>query len=372
MKEKKVGRLIIIIAFVVILCLSKFIWFFAEKYLDTTNYEKREMAERPVLTPDTYAGFPTEYTAYANDNMAFRTYLVTLNSALDYFLFGRSSNNDVIIGNDHWLFYNSYGDGDPIGSYKGNDIYTEEELKEIADYCVQQAEVVESMGKEFVIFMAPNKERIYQEYVPKDRYGEISENYGLLQIYNYLTETTDLRVVYPYAELMEAKDKLDCNLYYKTDTHWNYIGGYVGACALLKELGIDDMPAVYSDEITIKDEGEYGGDLAGLIGLENQLKHYDREYSLSGYNRHDVENTQWEYSGMAEYHAKNADPRTLYVIRDSYSSAMAEYLGSQFNNTYLRHKDTYSYDDLVAHDPDIVVYQVVERYKVQLLSISIQ
>ncbi len=57
MKERNIGRIIIIAAFVIIVCCSKGIWFFAEKYLDSANYENRQMATRPVLTLDSYENF---------------------------------------------------------------------------------------------------------------------------------------------------------------------------------------------------------------------------------------------------------------------------------------------------------------------------
>ena len=75
---------------------------------------------------------------------------------------------------------------------------------------------------------------------------------------------------------------------------------------------------------------------------------------------------------MISYHAAGADPRCLYVIRDSFASQMAEYLGSQFNDTYLRYKYSYSYDDLQECDPDIVVYETVERYAGDLAAFSIR
>ena len=71
-----------------------------------------------------------------------------------------------------------------------------------------------------------------------------------------MRENTDLRVVYPYEELIESKDKLDNNIYYLTDTHWNFVGGYIGSVELLKELGID-MPSVDDDAISITKGRKY-------------------------------------------------------------------------------------------------------------------
>ena len=103
MKEKKTGQVIILIAFIIIICLSKGIWFFAGKFLDSENYENRQMAAQPKLTLDTYDTFFEDYTSYFNDNLQFRNYLISLNSGIDYFCFGRSSSDNVIVGKVNWL-----------------------------------------------------------------------------------------------------------------------------------------------------------------------------------------------------------------------------------------------------------------------------
>ena len=370
MKERKTGRIIILCAFVIIICCSKGIWFFTEKFIDSDNYENREMAARPSLTLDSYGAFSADFTRYFNDNLQFRNVFIQLNSYVDYFGFRRSSNEEVIVGNDNWLFYDNIGDGDPIGCYRGTKVFSDEELNEIAQNCIKQRDFLLEQGKEFIIFIAPNKERVYSEYMP-DRYGKPADNYGALQIYDYLKTNTDLRVVYPYEDLMSAKEKIEENIWSKTDTHWNYLGGYVGATALLSELGIK-MPPIYSEEITINANGNTAGDLADMLNLHKQLEFADRDYSVEGYNTHDSECIEWDFSGMWRFHAINADSRKIYVIRDSFSSHMAKFIGSQFNDSYLRHRESYSYDDFISCNPDIVVLETVERYVDTLASFSIQ
>lgn len=370
MKEKKIGRIIVLIAFVTIILSSKGIWFFTEKFLDSANYENREMSTQPRMTIDNYGTFFADYTTYFNDNLQFRNYLISFNSLIDYYCFGKSSSEKVLIGDDNWLFYASEDDGDPIGCYKGTDLFTEEELAEIAQNCVKQRDFLALQGKEFVIFIAPNKERIYSEYMP-ERYGKPADNYGALQIYNYMRANTDLRVVYPYAELMEAKSKVKENIWYKTDTHWNYIGGYVGASALMTELGIE-MPKVYSDDITISMGAETSGDLARMLNLSKQLNFADREYTIEQYSLYDVESVETDFEGMWSYHATDADSRSIYIVRDSFAAQMVPYIGSQFKESYFQHRHSYSYADLAACNPDIVVYETVERYANGLGAFSVQ
>lgn len=359
MREKKIGRWIILVAFWMIICISRIIWFFAEKNVDVENYENRQLTAKPTLSLDNYDTFPAEYTAYFNDNIQFRNSLITLNSIIDYFIFGVSSNEQVIVGDENWLFYSRVDDGDPISCYNGSNLYSEEELSLFAKHCIEQRDFLEQQGKEFVIFIAPNKERIYSEYMP-EMYGEPALNYRALQVYNYLKTNTDLRVLYPYAELMESKKKLDANIYYKTDTHWNAVGGYIGATVLLDELGIE-FPKIYDEEIYINEKSNYAGDLAALLNLNKQLTFSDVEYSVKGYNNHSVEFVEGSTHEAFIFRALNADSRKLYVIRDSFGEALAPYIGSQFNNSYFRHRDSYTYENLVSQNPDIVVYETVER-----------
>jgi len=340
-----------------------------EKYADTTNYEKREMTAQPRLTVDNYGTFAEEYENWFNGNIPFRNNLISLNSAIDFFVFDKSTNSRVIKGKGDWLFYNDPGDGDPLGDYQGTTLLSEEELQKLAQNCVSQRDFVEKQGKEFVVFIAPGKERIYSEYMP-EKYGKPADNYRALQVYNYLKENTDLRVVYPYEEVMAAK-ALGSNIYYKTDTHWNSIGAYAGAAALMHELGVE-MPSLQSNEITVTQGGNVSGDLAEMLNLSKQLRNTDHEYAVEGYDTHQIESIVQDFSTVFSFRATGADPRRIYVMRDSFSTAMAPIIGSQFSETYMRHRKTYSYDDYLAQNPDIVVEEVAERYVSDLMDFSIQ
>jgi hypothetical protein len=301
--------------------------------------------------------------------MPFRNILITLNTMIDYYIFGTSSNSDVVVGKDNWLFYTPTENGDPVACYQGLNLLTEDELAALAANCVAQRDFLAESGVEFVIFIAPNKERIYSEYMP-DRYGDPSDVYQTLQIVEYLRDNTDLRVVYPYEELMAAKENLDENIYYVTDSHWNAIGSYVGTAALLSELGID-MPAIDSDQITITDEGDYLGDLSDMIHLTDKLSSNDTTYVVSGYDTHDFIEDVMDFNNVYSLLAEDADTRKLYVLRDSFAYAMADYIGSQFNETWMRYWVSYSYDDYLEQEPDIFVYETVERLADKLMDFSV-
>lgn len=62
------------------------------------------------------------------------------------------------------------------------------------------------------------------------------------------------------------KYKDEYSLYWHYDTHWNAAGGYIGAKALLKELG-DELPEV--ENITFTPDTFSGYDLARMMNLQS-------------------------------------------------------------------------------------------------------
>lgn len=368
MKREKISSIIIIIIFI-FLCLINIIWRVVYPYADTTNYENRELHSRPKLGRSNYKSFATQYTDYYNDNIPFRNYLISLDSSIDYYLFHKSSRDYVCIGDDNWLFYSRTDDGNPIGCYQGTNLCTEDELSLLLDNCLLQRDILAANGSEFIIFVAPNKERIYSQYMP-DRYGQPAEQYRAKQVVDYLRAHSDLTVIYPYDELISATKNIPSNIYYKTDTHWNEIGGYIGSTTLLDALGIK-IPNIYDNRIKITNDSYHRGDLASMLNMANQLNKYDPEYIINGYDTHSITTVSEDFFNMYEYHAINADPRTIYVYRDSFATAMSKYIGSQFTNTYMRYNGTYSYSDYLNYQPDIFVYETVERYISDLITFDV-
>ena len=371
MKTKKAGPRIIFALFIVVICGSWIIWSLFRGFTDTENSKKQKLSPMPQITSvSDYERFPRKFEEYIDDRLPFRSGLIALSRSIDYLAFGNVEHDRVAVGKDDWLFYVYTEDGNPLANYQGTDLLTEEELAAVAENCLRQRDYLAARGTEFVIFIAPNKERIDWEKMP-DHYGPPAEDYRVLQVVNYLRENTDLRVVYPYEELMAAKEAVPEELYYKTDTHWNFIGGYVGSCALLRELGIE-MPSLTSGRIKISCTGEYGGDLAKSLGLETLLKSRDRRYTVEGYDTHRAERLQATNDGVYQYRAEGADPRKVYVYRDSFFEGMLPFISTQFNESFLRFHSYYKSSDLEDQQPDIFVYETVERYLKNLFDFSVQ
>ena len=174
MKENKSGKLNMKLVFVHITFWG-FIIGFPILYMligakvDTVNFENRNLAEKPVFSLETIDDYPLEYEAYYNDNFPFRSKLITLNSRISYQLLGEGS-AATIVGKEGWLFYNAenIGNGISIGQFKGIEKFTDEELAQAAASLEATKAWCDEHGCEFVIFIAPNKERVYSEYMPDE------------------------------------------------------------------------------------------------------------------------------------------------------------------------------------------------------------
>ena len=186
--------------------------------------------------------YPKAYEEYYNDHLPFCDLLIKLYNSMMVHVFHTSSSDDVILGKDGWLFYGSYTDGTSRQCYDGSMLFTGEELEHIAANLTDTKERLAKQGTEFVVFIAPSKERVYSEYMP-DYLGEPAQMCMLNQVISFLRDHTDVRVVCPLEEMLAYKQAHPQQLlFYQTDTHWNDLGSYVGTSVLLKELGIQTPP----------------------------------------------------------------------------------------------------------------------------------
>ena len=349
-----------IITFVVIMCLPHLIFLVCRNLVDTTNYENRALYEAPVPGETPYKELPSTFESFYNDRLPFRNQLIALNNNIGYFIFGSTTGDRVMIGKDGWLFIEDKNQGNAVTNYNGKDTINDEELAQLAANLMRNKKIIEKAGMEFVIFVSPNKNRVYSEYMP-DYMGKPAEQYQLKQIIEYLRANTNLRIVYDLDDIMEAKATLadrDIHVYNKVDTHWNNVGAYAGTKALLRELGID-MPDI--TELTITSKPNERCDLGGMLHLKDYFINKEVDYEVSGYETNSMEELEFDENDVISYTSNASDDRVVYVCRDSFAEAMGPYLGSQFKKVYMKHQNYYTVDDLEKVKPDVFVLETVER-----------
>lgn len=365
----KIAKKIFIVACIIMMILPIVFFNFSDK---KSTAENRNLANFPVIFLNNKFNykFIRDFQNWLNDNIGFRELLVHNYSKLMYYFFNTTSSDNVLKGKNGWLFYDHRTDGDGIESYKGYNKYDEKTLIKIRNNLIATKEYLKNeLGAEFVLYIAPNKNRIYDEYLP-DFMGEKAETYRARQLYNYLKENSDINVVYPYKELMEAKSYIDNNIYYKTDTHWNYTGGYIGAKELLKAVNIV-LPDIDGKIVKSVKKDNVSGDLSGMIGMKKDLINVDNEFMVEGFDDNNVKNINSDYYGMIEFESEAENDINMYIISDSFATAMNKYIGTQVHHLWSRKASSFDKKELLKLKPNVIIKELVERKLGQINSFKI-
>ncbi|MBQ2433760.1 MAG: hypothetical protein II266_04970, partial [Clostridia bacterium] len=314
----KIKRGLYILLFLVLIALPVVTYPYLGAKVDGENFEKRTLAEKPALTIDNFTIFPAQYEAYFNDSLPFRNRMIAANNLIDHKMFRISSVSHVLVGSDGFLFYHPNGsDGNPIGDYMGTTVYSEQDIKLITHRLLRAQYDLEKQGRKFAVLIAPNKETMYaEEYLPGAK--KVNEQSRADKLYAYL-KNTDLHVTFPKAELravMEAHP--DWYTYYKTDTHWNSIGAYVGTSLVMEKLG---LPINDIESVRVVEKQRAPGDLAYMLGMTETLPN-DKDYNIVDESvpaaiRKDA--SFGDGDTMVRYTNMSGNGKTLLVVRDSFA-----------------------------------------------------
>lgn len=369
---KKSVRIFYTVLFAAAIALPVLFFGIFGKHFDTSDSENRKLAALPSFSLATASQYPDAFEAYFSDHLPFRNQLLTLNGLFEYDVLHSSSSDNVIVGKKGWLFYkgSQVNGEDPIADYQGTNLYSEEELQQIAANMTAARDELRSRGMEFVIMICPNKERVYSEYMP-DGYGRLTGYGRMNQVLDYLTQNTDLNVVCPYQAIKDSKAAHpDRQLYFKYDTHWNNLGSYLGAKELVSAMGVEELPDL--DTLTEQQGHVPVYDLARLLHLGNVLED-DPAPVLQGITDHYITSESNDSGTVFQYNcpAGDLDTRKVFIIGDSFSTMMAPYVAMRFNDLYEGFYYNYTKELLDQEKPQIVVYETVERYLNNMMHFSI-
>jgi len=114
---------------------------------------------------------------YFSDNFAFRQNLIEVDAIIKKNVFRQSGNEKVIVGSKGYLFFS-----ETLDDYLGQNTLSKREIYSCGRVLSLLQENVEQNNRQFLFVIAPNKNSLYPEYMPK-RYIKTSEqnNYSLLQ-----------------------------------------------------------------------------------------------------------------------------------------------------------------------------------------------
>lgn len=326
------------------------------------NHDKISKTENRTLAPAArFLGsnnwvnktFGRDFDNWFTDRFFGRYYLMQLNN----FIFTQGGvirgNNKVLIDQDGWLFY---ANDNSLKNFANLTTFSDTELKNIAKYLADIDNWCKQHGKQFYVFIMPDKNKIYGEHITLVNKVKPDNNNRTTQLLNYLNNETKVKTIYPREALLAHKDTQ--LLYYKNDTHWNSLGAYIAYQDIMKKIKIPT-------QIQIKTQPEQRpyGDLTNMThGVPSDNTVYDNIIPLN--NATCSNETMDTHNAI---HCKNLhykDNRKMFALRDSYMNAFGPFLNNTFKTTdYVWRYDIRKsdLDFIIDNHIDIVVLELVER-----------
>ena len=231
---------------------------------------------------------------------------------------------------------------------------TEEECQKIMTNLLTLQEELAEAGIYFMVFIPPDKEEIYGDLLPAAY--RLTWPDPLDQLVGYLHENApDLPVIYPKEALLNARNTgaFDgAELYFANDSHWNYVGGHVGASELIKAVGehFDHESGVTGHTFSLLPRGEVWPVYTYNEPLKREL---DKDVVS-------LDNGDPVYRS---YYSTNPDcwPEKIYFAGDSFRHFMSDPMAEQFKSFICMNRYYLDLDDVGAEAPDVFVLSSVGR-----------
>lgn len=355
-------------------------------FLSSENRQAVSMTGIDRFTSHGLKRFFGNKNQYIDDRLMGKEELVpVLNEVfLDPEKFTRFDLSKGIIGKNEWIFLgNDYSrvidkhcqENFPLDNYEFQSSINKIDLLK---------NTTEGLGGTYVLFIAPDKHNIYCDELPQ-WLGDTCKNSEIYtrKLINKIKDETSVDVVYPALELKLQISK--GQLFHKSDTHWNLLGGKVGFVTLMKnmeQLGLirdfQEIPLMDLKQI----RNEKLGDLAHILALPSGYK-ISKDFDYV-FQRPDQLLVRWKEvnkkeeqkpftvssgSAPSKFYAYMENESAMYrtkllVLCDSFNNAMSPYFNLYFSDVmYVSRRS--SMDEKIRaiqkFKPTIVINEIVER-----------
>lgn len=351
--------------------------------------ENREVASFDGLDRFTAKGlkkFFINKNQYIDDRLLGKEEVVPLLNQilLDPEKFTRFDLSKGLIGQNEWIFLgNDYAnvidkhcqENYPFDSYEFQAVINEiSTLKNTA----------EASGGTYLLFLAPDKHNIYCEELPQwlGTTCQNSEAYTRKLVYK-IQEQLPVDIVYSVSE-MKSQTRSG-QLFFKSDTHWNFLGARIAFVSLLKNMEqlklIDHFREIPLLELK-RVKNNSLGDLGRILALPADYKiveDYDyvfpdpKELMVQWQERNQKEEkkpfTVSSGSAPSKFYARMKNDSAVYkkkvlVLCDSFNHALSPFFNLYFSDVlYVSRRSPMEekVEMIRKFKPEIVINEVVER-----------
>ena len=279
---------------------------------------------------------------YLSKNFGFRTQVISLYTKLQDHLFSTSFVDDVIIGEEGFLYYK-----DTVDDYCGTNKMSSRAIFNTSKTLELMQENINLRNGKMLFVVAPNKNSLY-DYMPfYEKKSSEKSNWERLE--------QELDKVFYLDSFRLFRGKDEC-LYYKTDTHWNDLGAYA---IFEQSLTLLDKPISCKDVSNSFKDFAMVGDLQRMLypgakPNESQLiVDPTPDYQLLTNTR----NFEQPY-----IETKNADQKgSLLMFRDSFANNLIPHFSNQFQYAVYDKNIPYNLETIDKYNADTVIFEIAER-----------
>jgi alginate O-acetyltransferase complex protein AlgJ len=338
---------------------------------DVLRFDAAWVPTQPPLKAISRLGVPPTWYKYASKtyfdtHFSFRGLLTRLHAWLKVRVFGVSSSTSVTLGKDGWLFY---AGEQIVDDYRRIHPFTVPQLEQWTRLLKARHDWLRDRGIPYVVFVAPNPQTLYPEYMP-DAIVRSNGPSRLDQLVSYAGAHGDVDILDLRPGLIAAKRRE--RVYYKTDTHWNQLGGFVAYRELAEWLG-KQFPLWRADTLEDFERREtpnWHGGLAYMLGDprlfgETRVTFLPRRpVDVRSDGRPlgpDETSDAWVIRRLVVRESPGGELETALVFRDSFFSAPAQFLSLHFRRMVLVWGKTLDPSIVERERPDVVIQEFVER-----------
>lgn len=181
--------------------------------------------------------FFSDLEAWFNDHVGLRSKIVLTNAKLQYYAFHKLTNTaNMLLGPNGEL---NYATPEIIKDYQHLNLWTEEQLAEIAESYQIVNDYLEKQGIQYYYFQCWDKHSIYPEYFPVGIVQNGTVSRTDLRIAKMLSDTT-VNVTSPKAALIEAKSEYETYSVWGDPTHWTKRGAFIAYGLLMQAINAEN------------------------------------------------------------------------------------------------------------------------------------
>jgi hypothetical protein len=334
--------------------------------------EYRPLAAFPILSAESVLqDYGKNLEKYYDDHFGCRELFIAFDLMAKRALSSTDTAPNVLAGNDGWLYYS--GDN-MVNNYLGISKLSLRRLKIWQVTLEERRDWLAARGIKYLFIMVPNKESIYPDYLPgwlKQAPTKSDQFVAYMRVHSTV-EILDLR---PALRAARGRD----SLFYKTDTHWNLMGGFVAYGAVMSKLSneIPELAPIDREDFEIQRASAAGGDLARSAGepdiIDGNVYTFTPKSQLPELEFYDDGGNQWNWrefgslplpktassSGLTAINSQRAN--NAVIFGDSFTIALEPFLGYHFGKcVYFRHE--FVSKDIDQIKPVVVMDVMIERY----------